>query len=1451
MVMQWSRINRFGAIASVSLMLLMGFLPTVSAGTVLTDNTGDFSSGTLANVSAGPNGLSLSMNQTFKNDWTLRENGTSAPSERAYHAMAYDNIRREVILFGGEGPTSSYYADTWSYNLSTNKWTNMKPSNPPSARCSHMMAFDEVNGVAVLYGGWYPNKGTSDTWKYNLSSNTWTYMNPSNPPPTRYGGAMAYDNYRDVFVLFGGRDENPPVSRGDTWTYNLTTNTWTNKNPSSPPGARSAADMVFDEDTKEMILIGNAAYNDTWAYNLTTNAWTNLLPVNKPPSQNYPRMIYDSINKEIFLFSGWGNDTWIYRRDLNNWTKKNVPHAPSLRVAPDMVYEPDNGQVILFGGITTTSPWPLLNDTWIFNYTKYNDIGEYTSLPINLNGTAYFGNITWTAETSIKTNIRLKIRSADTGPGLSGKTFLGPDGTGVTYYSTSGQRVNKKHNGSKWFQYRVYFDTTDPYVTPLLKEVRIHYNLAQNLTLLSPLGGEDWTGGHNITWNASDPDKDSLNFTIRLESNSSAQTLAEGLTGHSWQWNTTNTLNGTYRIRIIAMDNNISIPLSVNQSSDWFKIQHPRGNSKPNATLLTPLNNAVVNTTTVNLQWSGKDNDNDTLSYYVRFDKVNGGTVIAHQNDTSYNVSGLEDNKTYFWTVIPNDGRVNGSAPAIRKFLVVLPPPNHPPVITSTPVTDAIALLKYIYQVNASDLDVGDNLTFSLDTNPLGMTIGAKTGLIEWTPTVAQKGQHPVVVRVDDGTDNDTQAFNVTVKVPTSYPPQVTLISPKLGAEVNLTTPVLSWSVSDPDSNIFTFDIYLGTDNAKVSSKDPTVKVGNAISSTSFIPGAQLSKGSTYYWLVIPSDGTNTGTCLNGTWWFKVSNTAMVKHAPVITSIPITSAIVGENYKYIVKATDEDTGDSLTFSFIQYPVNMSINPGTGLITWTPTGDQIGVNPVIIKVSDGMLFVSQKFDITVTKRIVNNRPIITAIQDQKTKVGKEFTYIVHADDTDIADSLSFTLKQGPQGMTINLSTGLINWLPTKADIGKHTVFVNVTDGRGGYDEQSFSITVEKKAAPPRTMLDNPWLIILLIILIIAVVGIVIAVARRKKTVEPESPSAPKLKKEKVSASSEMVSAEALTTPTTPAIIPVKKESTTVIDDIFMIYKDGRLISHHTRHLKPDMDDEVLGGMFTAVQEFMKTSFGGDEEKAVSEITYGDSKILIEHGRHLFIAAVISGEGTKEMHENMKIAVHNIEAEFGNVLESWSGDVGELKQSKKWIKKLISGEPIEKIEPIVPQAVLSPPIKERPVHKAVSKPIPREIPEPASAPKVIIKSPEPEEVVTPPEPEPPTELGPEPSTRYAKNLILETLSSLPRGLPSELLGPSMDELASNIANAEYAKTPEGIDIVLVDGDWYYGNPHKVGKYLQKYKGEVIRDNDKKRKLAQFNVETERKAGESEVDVKGKKS
>jgi hypothetical protein len=97
---------------------------------------------------------------------------------------------------------------------------------------------------------------------------------------------------------------------------------------------------------------------------------------------------------------------------------------------------------------------------------------------------------------------------------------------------------------------------------------------------------------------------------------------------------------------------------------------------------------------------------------------------------------------------------------------------NGPPEIASMPVTTAIVGQQYRYDVESTDSDAGQVVTFTLEVSPAGMTIDPATGLMQWTPVNAQVGDIAVTVRVEDNSSRfDTQTFTVTVIPMINAPP--------------------------------------------------------------------------------------------------------------------------------------------------------------------------------------------------------------------------------------------------------------------------------------------------------------------------------------------------------------------------------------------------------------------------------------------------------------------------------------------------------------------------------------------------------------------------------------------------------------------------------------------------------------------------------------------------------
>ena len=165
--------------------------------------------------------------------------------------------------------------------------------------------------------------------------------------------------------------------------------------------------------------------------------------------------------------------------------------------------------------------------------------------------------------------------------------------------------------------------------------------------------------------------------------------------------------------------------------------------------------------------------------------------------------------------------------------------------------------------------------------------------------------------------------------------------------------------------------------------------------------------------------------------------------SPVITSTPTLVGTQGVAYSYDVNATDAN-GDTLTYSLVApAPFGMTINPATGVISWTPTA-QVGDNPVTVQASDGSLAASQSFTVKVAAAVAPAAPVfITPTVLPPAFVQTTYTTTVIATDAN-GDTLTYSLVAPiPAGVTID-STGVISWTAAAGQVGPNVVTVQAQD-----------------------------------------------------------------------------------------------------------------------------------------------------------------------------------------------------------------------------------------------------------------------------------------------------------------------------------------------------------------------------------------------------------------------
>ncbi len=308
-------------------------------------------------------GISAARNATAEQPTWRKVETAHAPSPRKAMAMAFDTARGEAVLFGGTerwSPAGEWVGkdDTWIWN--GQDWVEKHPINHPSARLDLAMAYDEKRQVVVLFGGQSQSVGLGDTWEWD--GENWYDRTPAANPPARCCAELAYDPQREKVVLFSGFAPNktPPALENvfyyDAWEWDG--QNWSEIHLNVPRHASSYA--LIPDPYQDGMLIFDIDGLWSWKSNQMRQPPFELVP----PGRYNVGLAYHPLENMLYLYGGSRyekdfNETW--RFDGSYWKRIYTVKSPPARAVQAMVYNPLSGRVLMFGGHDGKA---FYNDTW-------------------------------------------------------------------------------------------------------------------------------------------------------------------------------------------------------------------------------------------------------------------------------------------------------------------------------------------------------------------------------------------------------------------------------------------------------------------------------------------------------------------------------------------------------------------------------------------------------------------------------------------------------------------------------------------------------------------------------------------------------------------------------------------------------------------------------------------------------------------------------------------------------------------------------------------------------------------------------------------------------------------------------------------------------------------------------------------------------------------------------
>ncbi|MGC9772045.1 fibronectin type III domain-containing protein [Fervidobacterium islandicum] len=400
----------------------------------------------------------------------------------------------------------------------------------------------------------------------------------------------------------------------------------------------------------------------------------------------------------------------------------------------------------------------------------------------------------------------------------------------------------------------------------------------------------DKTEGHPfgalaLTWNANDPDDDTLTFVVRVfevgkdvpvyettsATNSAVVKDLKQLTNYRWTVEAIDPWGAKSGV------SEATFKTKQNEPPDRIDLMNPK-NGEANV----KFNNLL-------LKWQAYDRDYEDLKFTVTL-KASGAesqALLSNSTLTEYKVTGLSPSTLYTLTITAVDKYGERRTESFQFTTKVNTPPNKPelrkPVDKSKVNFVNVKDLTFEW-TNVEDPDEDDvsyefvlqlgtgivhrrsavlSNSYTIDVNSL-LDVG-KT----YTWYVVAKDKH------GGRTESDRFTFETYRNSPPSKP---TSPYPANKAR-NLPNRIerFAWECTDEDGDPLKFDIYIGEspDNLKLEAKDLTTKTYSTARLFDF--------GKTYYWKVVVSDGYNPPV-EGDVWSFTITNEDMPPTEPTLIS---------------------------------------------------------------------------------------------------------------------------------------------------------------------------------------------------------------------------------------------------------------------------------------------------------------------------------------------------------------------------------------------------------------------------------------------------------------------------------------------------------------------------------------------------------------------------------------
>lgn len=213
--------------------------------------------------------------------------------------------------------------------------------------------------------------------------------------------------------------------------------------------------LVTEKNNHRIFKVKRGTNDIVWQFGITGKADSLESGLNSPSDADFlPNgnlLITDEGNRRLIEITPEKKIVWSFRQNLDGL--KAVRRLP------------DNRHLAVYYDKTINTYVPVR-----LGFKNTSRVSRIYDLAREVN----YDRIFWQAEIQNNTQVKLQIRTANSLSALEVANWFGPEGSS-SYYTVPNQEIGPIHDGDRFYQFRVFLETSSPLYTPLLNSTRVDY----------------------------------------------------------------------------------------------------------------------------------------------------------------------------------------------------------------------------------------------------------------------------------------------------------------------------------------------------------------------------------------------------------------------------------------------------------------------------------------------------------------------------------------------------------------------------------------------------------------------------------------------------------------------------------------------------------------------------------------------------------------------------------------------------------------------------------------------------------------------------------------------------------------------------------------------------------------------------------------------------------------